>query len=120
MIINLFGVALSRERVSFEAGLDVDVRDDVPAGSTLKRNLSRLRLDAGSGNDDAGNLDQAGNLTNKTEIESFVNKFVNKLANLNSIKYLNSSQARWPQSRSTKLPFWGNYLVPNIHLVPNF
>ena len=56
---NLFSVALSRESVSFETWLDVDVGNDGSAGSTLKRDLGRLGLDAGSRNDDARNLDQA-------------------------------------------------------------
>jgi hypothetical protein len=59
---HLFGVALPREGVAFEAGLDVDVGDDVSASPALKGNLGGLRLDARSGNDDARDLNKTRHL----------------------------------------------------------
>ena len=59
---HLLGVTLSRQSVAFESGLDVDVGDDGAAAAALKRNLGGLRLDAGSGDYDARDLDEAGDL----------------------------------------------------------
>lgn len=54
----LLRVAFPRHRVALEAGLDLDVGNDSFAGPALNRDFGGLGLDAASGHDDAGNLDQ--------------------------------------------------------------
>jgi hypothetical protein len=44
--INLLGVTLPRESITFKTGLDADVWNDVSAGSALQRDSSRFGLDS--------------------------------------------------------------------------